>query len=399
MNHDLRATYELIQLLENSKSLSDRILDQISGISLIIDEKGQILRGNEGAADYLSIPAEELLGQNMSQFFRPETSQRFSLEFLRVISRDENEVEFELELDRIPGPSFDYHWHLQELKIGPDKSQSAFRLFSVSGKDISELKKALSSVHQFETDIQLTRTVQSLLLPEKNFFVSPHFALAGFYEPASIVGGDLWWHEILPKGELLLLMCDLTGHGMGPAMVTSLISGTFHTLKESQLEKNQSLDIEEIFAAFHKRLLSLPGTPFLMTSCALVLNPWSHMAQFFSCGAPPVVHFHKDNRQEFLMGSSSGLGGPKKEIYKTEKPYGPGDRFLMLTDGLLEDPLYKGRDGWKQLLKFMQARALKDVHTLTLEVRQQFAPPSKESQAKQDDRSDDKTFALIQALT
>ena len=82
-----------------------------------------------------------------------------------------------------------------------------------------------------EVDLEAARTVQQILIPEE-IPIIPGLTIESAYLPANEVGGDFFQILPLPNGSTLILLGDVSGHGLPAAMTVSLIVGAIRTLAE-----------------------------------------------------------------------------------------------------------------------------------------------------------------------
>lgn len=82
-----------------------------------------------------------------------------------------------------------------------------------------------------ELEIKSAQEVQKVLVPEETPAI-PGFAIASIYRPAEEVGGDFF--QVIPTGSggALVVLGDVSGHGLKAAMTVSLIVGTLRTLAD-----------------------------------------------------------------------------------------------------------------------------------------------------------------------
>lgn len=190
-----------------------------------------------------------------------------------------------------------------------------------------------------QRDFELAGAVQSLLLPK-----SPHVTGAGlrglaFYQPASQCGGDWWWSETQADGSLLLLLGDVSGHGAAPAMITSAVAGAFHTLREVLPGVEPTRILEEI-----DRRVRAFGGGFHMTLSVVHLDAAQASLRWWGAAAPPIFVLRNGtcvplHTRGSVLGDVSAL-----EIGELSTSFGPGDRLLLTTDGLLEAQSVDGRE-------------------------------------------------------
>ena len=137
-NSDFLATYRILRLLEQSKSASEAITDELPGIFVFIDAKGAILRGNRGLAHLLEENVELLNSRTFEEAFEPTTWVRFK-ERLNQLGPDREKVEFELPLDKPGSKPLLFVWEASRVDV--IRAGQPFTYFRILGHDISELRK------------------------------------------------------------------------------------------------------------------------------------------------------------------------------------------------------------------------------------------------------------------
>ncbi len=333
MNKDLNATHQIISLLEKSKTVTDRIIDHLPGIFASVDENGSILRANVHASSCLNTSHEEVIGLHFSKLFKPETWPLFNDRFKTVVSGRVKNSDFELPLDGLTKPR-SYFWQIDYLESkSADGNNRTF--FNIHGRDVTELKSALGRVAMLGKNLELAKAVQSLILPASGLFDDKNFKLAAHYEPAEITGGDFWWFEH-QADKALVLMGDVTGHGTGSAMVTSLIAGSINTLKSLYVRQNKALKTDDIFAVVNESLTQLDGQPYWMTMSTIEFDFKKRQMEWKCAASPPVFHMRKGGKIDVYVDSSTHLGVPDFQVASGIVSVEHGDRVLIFTDGVFE---------------------------------------------------------------
>lgn len=105
-------------------------------------------------------------------------------------------------------------------------SQSDLSFFAALAQHISiALENArlhLDSMEKLrlEQSLELASAIQRDLMPELPEQTGS-FALGGFFRPAERAGGDFYDVHMLKSGDLSLVVGDVSGHGIGPALITA----------------------------------------------------------------------------------------------------------------------------------------------------------------------------------
>ena len=203
----------------------------------------------------------------------------------------------------------------------------------------AERDAARSAAVALERDLAVTGTVQRLFLPRQDAFAGPGLALRGFYAPATQCGGDWWWYEPAADDRVRILLGDVTGHGVGAAMVTAGIAAAYRALPEA----TRRGDLRTVMAALNENVSDICAGAHHMTLGALEVDPRAGEVRLWSAGAPAALVLRQDGRVEQLVARGLPLGTPALEVGEARLAVTPGDRLFVFSDGLHELVLAGGR--------------------------------------------------------
>ena len=150
---EVQATHKILQLLEESNASGEHTLDILPGIFLIINEKNEILRGNNSFSMISKLEYEELLGKNLASYFSREHWQLFDQKLGEIRTDDfrEDSLEFELGLT-INGEEKPFYWFLNRL---PSHNSAEGKLTIVLGEDVSKLRASEKKLMEVFSSIPL----------------------------------------------------------------------------------------------------------------------------------------------------------------------------------------------------------------------------------------------------
>jgi phosphoserine phosphatase RsbU/P len=194
---------------------------------------------------------------------------------------------------------------------------------------------------RLSSEMETARRVQEQLVPVE-LPATDHFHFEAAYRPASEVGGDLY--QVYPRadGSVMVLMGDVSGHGLKAAMLGTLLVGSAGTLAQEELTPAQML------ARLNRRLTGHTDGGFVTCLCCLIdadgrltLSNAGHLAPY-------------RNGEEVSCGSGLPLGLVSGAEYdETATQLDDGDTVTFLSDGVVE-----ARNAEGELFGFERARAV-----------------------------------------
>jgi serine phosphatase RsbU (regulator of sigma subunit) len=170
------------------------------------------------------------------------------------------------------------------------------------------------------SELAAARSVQELMIPREKI-ETPGFEVDSIYDPANEVGGDFFHIQPTPDGGLLVVVGDVAGKGLKAAMNVSMLMGALRSTPELSPAKileslNRVLTGSESFTTCQAALFKADGE--------LVLANAGHL--------PPYL-----NTQDVALPGGLPLGVLPEVSYEEVRLYlHPGDRMLLLSDGVVE---------------------------------------------------------------
>jgi serine phosphatase RsbU (regulator of sigma subunit) len=254
----------------------------------------------------------------------------------------------------------------------------------------AERDAARTAAFALERDLAVTGAVQRLFLPRQDSYASPALALRGYYAPAAQCGGDWWWYERTADGGVRVLLGDVTGHGVGAAMVTAGVAAAYRALPEAA----RTGDVRRVIGALNDSLTGICGGSHHMTLGALDIDPRAGEVRMWSAGAPAALVMRGDGTIEHVAAAGSPLGAADVAIGEDRRAIHPGDRIFVFSDGLHELVVPGGRQlgyrGVSRMLARTRGMARDEAHAaIAAEVRGLLAGGS---------QVDDIAFVLIDVV-
>lgn len=187
-------------------------------------------------------------------------------------------------------------------------------------------------VERMEHDLELARSIQQSLLPASIPEVAG-FAIAGWNQPADQTGGDYYDCQQLSDGRMVITLADVTGHGIGPALVAAV----------SRAYGRANFPIGEDLSQAMRRInaqlsADLPPGKLVQLVSAL-LAPERASIDLLSAGHGPLLVFRAAEATfEHLNahGIPFGVAGAFPYGSGARIDMDPGDMLILVTDGFFE---------------------------------------------------------------
>ncbi len=169
-------------------------------------------------------------------------------------------------------------------------------------------------------ELAAARSVQELMIPRESP-KTPGFHVDTIYTPANEVGGDFFHINATGDGGLLVVIGDVAGHGLQAAMNVSMLMGA--------LRRSPQTDPGKLLSALNEVLVGSSS----LTTCQAAYFSANGELTVASAGHPPPYL----NSQEVVLPGGLPLGVIGNIEYDETRLYlHPGDRLLMMSDGVAE---------------------------------------------------------------
>ncbi|HMK28285.1 MAG TPA: PP2C family protein-serine/threonine phosphatase [Terriglobales bacterium] len=231
--------------------------------------------------------------------------------------------------------------------LSPQRTVPAFALSLVIGGFVAgavaaEIRKQVEAalreaemkrqLERLERDLEIARSIQQSLLPTSTPQVEG-FEIAGWNQPADQTGGDYYDWQILPDGKLLAIIADVTGHGIGPALLAAVCRAYARAIFTPESGLKEAM--ERINAALSKDI----GPGRFVTFVAVICTPGSPRVELLSAGHGPLfTYWLRDDRFDEM--SAQGLPLGMMPDFFSEPPkvleFDSGDLLVLATDGFFE---------------------------------------------------------------
>jgi serine phosphatase RsbU (regulator of sigma subunit) len=185
---------------------------------------------------------------------------------------------------------------------------------------------------QVEHDLETARSIQQSLLPRIRPTISG-FQISGWNLPADATGGDYFDWKRLRDGRLVVTLADVTGHGIGPALLASVCRAYARSSFDTHDDLVKAL--QHINQFFGEDLTSGRFATFVAAVC----SENNGRVELLSAGHGPLFVYSsaRDAFDEFAaqaipLGLLPELNSSAPEILNLDL----GDFVVLATDGFFE---------------------------------------------------------------
>jgi len=218
------------------------------------------------------------------------------------------------------------YWAEQTITPMKDRNGNITHFVSVL-KDITELRKK----HEQEFFIRLAREVQQRFYNVAAAVLGFDIAAAAY--PAGETGGDCLDLIPMPDGRLGIVVGDVSGHGIGSALV---MAGTRAYLRSFA---KAGLGVGEILTRVNRELATDLGGAHLVTLLLVLLDPRARQLVYASAGHVPGFRLGSSGEIACVLEANGPpLGFFPDHVFPCSDviPLAPQEIVLLLTDGITE---------------------------------------------------------------
>ncbi len=258
----------------------------------------------------------------------PDDRERAQAAIREYLAGQRTEYELEHRLQHKDGT---YRWILARGAGVRDEHGNVYRMVG-SHLDLTERKLSEEAMRKQEAQLLAAAAIQKQLLPQAAPKL-PGFDIAGGCYAAEFAAGDHFDYLWLPDGSLVLTLADVSGHGVGPAMITASFHARFHSLAEI------SCDLPQMAKTLNSRLYRETAGEMFVTMIAGRLHPQSRTLSCVNAGHPPGYVLDASGKIRVQFDSASLPLAILPELnFSASNPVQLEDDDLVFffTDGLVE---------------------------------------------------------------
>lgn len=253
-------------------------------------------------------------------------------------------------------------------------------------KNLEEIKKA----KYLKEEMKIAQNVQQNFLP-KEIPSSKKMEVATYFEAAQFVGGDYYDFFFSSDGAINIVIADVSGHGVGPAITMSTFRGICRAVLSTASSFSAQVEhINDMICSDAK------NSSFFITAFFIKFYEKENKISYIGAGHNDIIYYNSKEKQlQNLKSVAIPLGIFEKTSYLVlQKDISKDDFMVLYTDGVTEatnknEEMY----GTKRLIKSIN----QDVETSALKILNTIQSSLKEF-IKEKEKNDDTTLLITKFL-
>ena len=296
---------------------------------ILMDTKGQIHFANPAVKGVFGYALDEIVGQHLGMLF-PENLRSAPMagfdRFLNAGTTKVNLRSVETTGLRKDGTQIPIEVSFSDMELQGE------RRFVCFIRDISARKLAERELRENQEQFRVAREIQQRLFP-KSAPACSGFDVAGASFPAEATGGDYFDYLPMVGGRLGVVVGDVTGHGVGPALLMAETRAYLRVLADRRE------NVGDILTRANGILAEDVGSERFITLFLGRIDPVRREFVYASAGHPAGYILDANGVIKSMLKRTGIPLGMKPDTQFTSSPEIPlvtGDLILLLTDGIEE---------------------------------------------------------------
>lgn len=243
--------------------------------------------------------------------------------------------------DGVEGCRTGLEWTLVPVRGGGSRQPAALAVHCAGSRSADErvmlrhlarsVSVAMDNLRAYAEEHSLALTLQRSLVPEALPDL-PGLGVQARYQASSDVaeiGGDFFDAFQLDDGAALVVIGDVQGHSLAAAMIMAELRYSVRAYA------HDGHGPEAVVERLNRRLLR-EQPDYTATVCLVRVAPDRRSARVVNAGHLPPLLVEAGGAQRFVVEHGPLLGIPAEPPSGVDVPLAPGDRLVLVTDGLVE---------------------------------------------------------------
>lgn len=309
-------------LLPNRKEM-EQLFEESPQLMCVAGTDGFFKSINPAFEKVLGYSRQELLSRRFDEFIHPE-DRKDTLEEVGHLACGMPTRGFE---NRFRCKDGSYRWLAWTAMLEPEDGH-----IHATATDVTRQKEAEKALRKHEVSLHAAQAIQQQLLP-KSPPPAEGFDIAGALIPAEYAAGDGFDFIRLDNEKLLLVVSDVTGHGIGPGLLMASTQTLVRLLAQA------TDDVCEILSRANNFLAHRTEEDRFVTMALALLDMNCRVLSYAGAGHPNGYVFDSGGNIKRQLETTMiplGIFHDTKGPVAKQVELDPGDCIVLLTDGVLE---------------------------------------------------------------
>ncbi len=217
--------------------------------------------------------------------------------------------------------------------------------FNFMADQIAILLQQTAEKAKIAQELEVAKAIQETLVPSDAPVKKSTLTFAGFYQPAAQTGGDWWTWAELASGRILVVIGDVTGHGVPSAMITAAAKASCDV---ARYVHNDDVTVTTLLEIMNHAIFESAQRRFVMTCFASIIDTKQRTITYANAGHNfPYLFRPGEGKGEFgsLMIRGNRLGDDRNSKYEAKTTeLAIGDVLVWYTDGIVECENERGEE-------------------------------------------------------
>ncbi len=326
----MRCERRQVEAALKESELRNRLLWENSTDAVIFMDEAELIHfSNPATTEIFGYPTAELIGRSIDRLF----GESGLSEMRRQMARDAQERE----QAKGEGRLFETKGRTRSgeaipLEIATSRLELHQRLMHVAFiRDISERRRAERKLREHEEQFQVARDIQQWMFPKRSPNV-PGLDISGASFPIEAAGGD-YFDYVLLNERIGLVVADVTGHGIGPALLMAEARAYLRVLTK------HCRNVGEILTQANLVLAEDLSLERYITMILVAVDTEKRRLSWANAGHPAGLIIDKAGNRRVRMECTGPPLGIREDVRygtKSNVPLLDGDIVVLLTDGFEE---------------------------------------------------------------
>ncbi len=230
------------------------------------------------------------------------------------------------------------------------------------GQAMTNMAKQIQGLFQIEREksrldqeLKAASIIQDNMLPLDSTRTDS-FWIESVYRPAEECGGD-WWQLDSSESKLLIIMADVTGHGVASALTTSALQASYKCFvaRNPSFEGKPSDLLKALALELNTAVFSVGRGNQSATAFIALIDAGTQMCSYLNLGHPSAYLFHTALKSNEVLRSDGEILGSDFEnkiasLEVNSRPFTQDERLFFYSDGVLDLNLHETTRKRKQVL-------------------------------------------------